>query len=43
MPENTIHSMLYAVGIPYIKTLEMDLAITKDKQVILSHDPSLII
>lgn len=40
MPENTIQSMLYAVSIPYIKTLEMDLAVTKDKKLILSHDPS---
>lgn len=40
MPENTIQSMLYAVNIPFIKTLEMDLAVTKDKKLILSHDPS---
>jgi glycerophosphoryl diester phosphodiesterase len=38
MPENTLQSMLYATSIPFIKTLEMDLAISKDKKVILSHD-----
>jgi glycerophosphoryl diester phosphodiesterase len=38
MPENTLQSMLYAASIPYIKTLEMDLAISKDKKVMLSHD-----
>jgi glycerophosphoryl diester phosphodiesterase len=39
MPENTIASMMYAVSIKNIKTLEMDLSISKDKQVVLSHDP----
>jgi len=38
MPENTIPAMLYALGTP-ITTLEMDVVITKDKKVILSHEP----
>lgn len=38
MPENTIPAMLYAVGIG-ATTLEMDISISKDKKVFLSHDP----
>jgi len=38
MPENTIPAMLKALELG-VTTLEMDIAITKDKQVILSHDP----
>lgn len=38
MPENTIPAMIYALGTP-ITTLEMDVVITKDKKVILSHEP----
>ncbi|MDQ6812851.1 MAG: glycerophosphodiester phosphodiesterase [Bacteroidota bacterium] len=37
-PENTIPAMLHAVDLG-VTTLEMDAIITKDKQVILSHDP----
>lgn len=37
-PENTIPAMLYAVGLG-VTTLEMDVVTTKDKQVILSHEP----
>ncbi|MDB5248335.1 MAG: hypothetical protein JWQ40_2729 [Segetibacter sp.] len=37
MPENTIPAMLHAVDLG-VTTLEMDAVITKDKQVILSHD-----
>ncbi|NAW51067.1 glycerophosphodiester phosphodiesterase [Elizabethkingia argentiflava] len=37
-PENTIPAMKNALRMG-VKTLEMDLAITKDKKVILSHDP----
>ncbi|MCW3111673.1 MAG: hypothetical protein JWR18_69 [Segetibacter sp.] len=37
-PENTIPAMLHAVDLG-VTTLEMDAMITKDKQVILSHDP----
>lgn len=38
MPENTIPAMLYAIDLG-VTTLEMDAVVTKDKQVILSHDP----
>jgi glycerophosphoryl diester phosphodiesterase len=37
MPENTIPAMLKALDLG-VTTLEMDIAITKDKQPILSHD-----
>ena len=37
-PENTIPAMLHAVDLG-VTTLEMDAIITKDKQIILSHDP----
>jgi glycerophosphoryl diester phosphodiesterase len=37
-PENTIPAMLHAVDLG-VTTLEMDAMITKDKQVIVSHDP----
>ena len=39
MPENTIPAMLHSIGIPEVVTLEMDAHITKDGQVIVSHDP----
>src|SRR5215216_4405436 len=38
MPENTIPAMIKALELG-VTTLEMDGAITKDKQVILSHEP----
>lgn len=38
MPENTIPAMLKAIDLG-VTTLEMDVVITKDRQVILSHDP----
>lgn len=38
MPENTIPAYLKAVDIG-VTTLEMDAAITKDSQVVMSHDP----
>lgn len=41
MPENTIPAMLSVMDNPKITTLEMDLAITKDKIVVVSHDPIL--
>jgi glycerophosphoryl diester phosphodiesterase len=37
MPENTIRAMRKALELS-IKTLEMDIAISQDKQVLLSHD-----
>ena len=38
MPENTIPAMLHAIDLD-VTTLEMDVHITKDSQVVLSHDP----
>lgn len=38
MPENTIPAMLKAIELG-VTTLEMDIVITADKQVILSHEP----
>lgn len=38
MPENTVPAMLTALDLGVV-TLEMDVVITKDKQVILSHEP----
>jgi len=38
MPENTIPAMLTAIDLG-VTTLEMDAVITKDKRVILSHEP----
>lgn len=38
MPENTVPAMLNAIGLG-VTTLEMDVVITKDKQVVLSHEP----
>lgn len=38
MPENTIPAMMKALDLG-VTTLEMDAVITKDKQVILSHEP----
>jgi glycerophosphoryl diester phosphodiesterase len=38
MPENTVPAMINAIGMG-VTTLEMDVVVTKDKQVILSHEP----
>lgn len=38
MPENTIPAMLNAIGLG-VNTLEMDVCISKDKKVFLSHEP----
>src|SRR5687767_8397177 len=38
MPENTIAGMIHAFGMG-VTTLELDVVITKDKQVVLSHEP----
>ena len=37
MPENTVAAMIKALNLG-VTTLEMDVVITKDKKVILSHD-----
>ncbi len=39
MPENTVAAMLHALGYTNLTTLEMDVVITKDKKVVLSHEP----
>jgi glycerophosphoryl diester phosphodiesterase len=38
MPENTIPAMQTALGLG-VTTLEMDVVITKDKKIVLSHEP----
>lgn len=38
MPENTIPSMINAIGLG-VTTLEMDVCISRDKKVFLSHEP----
>jgi glycerophosphoryl diester phosphodiesterase len=39
MPENTIAAMRNAISMKEVQTLEMDVHITKDGQVVVSHDP----
>ncbi|MEM8583279.1 MAG: glycerophosphodiester phosphodiesterase family protein [Bacteroidota bacterium] len=39
MPENTIAGFIHALTFDQITTLEMDVVITKDSQVVLSHEP----
>ena len=38
MPENTIPAMITALGLG-VTTLELDVVITKDKQLVVSHEP----
>ena len=38
MPENTIPAMLYAIDLG-VTTLEMDVVISKDGKIVLSHEP----
>lgn len=38
MPENTIPAMLYSLSLADITTLEMDIYVTADKKLVLSHD-----
>lgn len=38
-PENTIPSFLHALEYPKVQTLEMDVVLTKDGTVVVSHDP----
>ena len=37
LPENTLEGFKYAMGLG-IEVLELDLAISKDRQVIIAHD-----
>ena len=39
LPENTIPAFLKALEFPAVKTLELDIAISKDRKVIVSHEP----
>jgi glycerophosphoryl diester phosphodiesterase len=39
MPENSIPAFLHALDFPSVVTLELDLAVSKDNQLIVSHDP----
>jgi len=39
MPENTIPAFLKALEFPEVTTLELDLAVSKDKKLIVSHEP----
>lgn len=38
-PENSLFAVPIALAIPRLSTLELDVCITKDKKVVLSHDP----
>lgn len=38
MPENTIEAMKYTIDIKEVTTLELDLCVSKDKKVVVSHD-----
>ena len=38
-PENSISAFIHALSFPELKTLEMDVVISRDKQVVVSHDP----
>jgi len=39
MPENTVPAFLKALEYPQVTTLELDLAVSKDNQLIVSHEP----
>lgn len=39
MPENSVPAFLHALSFPAVTTLELDLAVSKDKQLIVSHEP----
>ena len=39
VPENTIPAFLKALEFPQVKTLELDLAVSKDHELIVSHEP----
>ncbi|MBV6440092.1 MAG: glycerophosphodiester phosphodiesterase [Haliscomenobacteraceae bacterium CHB4] len=39
MPENTVPAFLKALDYPEVTTLELDLAVSKDHQLIVSHEP----
>lgn len=39
MPENSIPAFVRALDFPAVTTLELDLAVSKDRQLIVSHEP----
>jgi glycerophosphoryl diester phosphodiesterase len=39
LPENSVEAFLHALEYPAVTTLELDLAVSKDKQLIVSHEP----
>jgi glycerophosphoryl diester phosphodiesterase len=39
MPENTVPAFLKALEFPEVTTLELDLAVSKDGQMVISHEP----
>lgn len=39
MPENSVPAFLRALDFPEVTTLELDLAVSKDNQLIVSHEP----
>ncbi|MEI6410909.1 MAG: glycerophosphodiester phosphodiesterase family protein [Bacteroidota bacterium] len=39
MPENSIPAFLKAISIPEVTTLELDFAVSKDSQLVVSHEP----
>ncbi|MCB9316249.1 MAG: glycerophosphodiester phosphodiesterase [Lewinellaceae bacterium] len=39
LPENSLPAFLHALEYPEVQTLELDLAVSKDKQLIVSHEP----
>ncbi|MBU6343291.1 MAG: hypothetical protein KGS48_17480, partial [Bacteroidetes bacterium] len=38
-PENSIPAFIHALDIPEVTTLELDLAVSKDGQLVVSHEP----
>ncbi|MGH1437859.1 MAG: glycerophosphodiester phosphodiesterase family protein, partial [Lewinella sp.] len=39
LPENTLPAFAHALTYPDVKTLELDIAVTKDQQLVISHEP----
>jgi len=39
MPENSIPAFVHALDFPEVTTLELDVAVSRDKQLIVSHEP----
>lgn len=39
MPENTVAAFVHALDFPAVTTLELDVVISKDRQIVVSHEP----